>query len=148
MMKQIKTLFTKYRQIIIYGMCSVFTCILELIIGYVAKNSLGMELIFANSIGIFVGAVVHYLLISYKAFHRKASLWNLFVYVITFILGFVLQNLVMKVFYEYVFFMLLEIYRYTGSKLASVAIPFFFVYFVRRYLYSIKFNKNSSLEDK
>ncbi len=144
MINQIHNLYKKYRQIIVYGLCSVFTCILETVIGYIAKNTFGVELVLANSIAIAVGAVIHYLLVSYKAFQKKVDFWNLFVYIFTFILGFFLQNIVMKFSYEYIVSGLSEIYRYTGSKILSVALPFFLVYFVRKYLYSIKIGQNNS----
>lgn len=147
MINQMKSLYKKYRQIIVYGLCSVFTCVLETVVGYILKNSVGLGLILANSISIVVGALVHYLLVSYKAFRKKVNFWNLFAYVLTFILGFLLQTLVMKLCYEYVFSILSELYRYTGSKFISVALPFFFVYFVRKYLYTVADKKNN-LEEK
>ncbi len=138
MIKNLQRIISKYRQILVYGFCSVFTCVLETVIGYGLKNYLGQKLIVANSISILIGAIVHYVLVTKKAFKRRTSLWNGFVYIITFILGFVLQNLVMKITYDKLLFMLIEVYRYTISKFVSVGVPFFLVYFVRKYLYSIK----------
>lgn len=148
MTEKIYKLLSKHRQIIVYGLCSVFTCILETIIGYILKNHVGMELIIANSASILIGGIIHYLLVTKKAFRKSFSLWNCFVYVITFILGFVLQNIVMKVAYEFVLYVLPELYRYTISKFASVVVPFFFVYLVRKYLYSIKIKKDNFRSEK
>lgn len=148
MAEKIYNLLIKYRQIIVYGLCSAFTCVLETIIGYILKNYVGIELIIANSASILIGAIIHYLLVTNKAFKLSISLWNCFVYIITFVLGFVLQNIVMKVSYDSILYILPELYRYTISKFASVVVPFFFVYYVRKYLYSIKIKKDKCRSEK
>lgn len=138
-MEKIKQLLNKYRQILIYIGCSVFTCLLEAGIGYLLKNYLQYPLVIANTISIFLGAVVHYVLVSTKAFEKKMNAWNLFVYVATFTLGLLLQNLVIYVVYNKCLCMLgddYEMLRYVCSKFISVAIPFFVIYYLRKYLYN------------
>lgn len=138
-MKKIMQLLEKHRQIIIYIGCSVFTCLFEAVIGYILKDQIGYPLVFANTISIFLGAIVHYILVSTKAFEKKMNAWNLFVYVATFVLGLLLQNVVIYLTYHKCLIFLdskYEMIRYVGSKFVSVAIPFFLIYYLRKYLYN------------
>lgn len=124
--------------IVKYIIISLFTAVLEAIIGFLLMNEKGFHIIGANTFSILIGATIHYLLISKKVFNKDYSLYTVLVYVGTFILGIVLQNFVIFYSYEQILAHLTPYLRYAGSKFLSIIIPFGVVYSIRKKLYLLK----------
>ena len=117
---------------------SLFTAALEAVIGFLLMNEKGFHIIGANTFSILIGATMHYLLISKKVFYKDYNLYTFLVYLSTFILGIVLQNIVIYYFYERILTIFTPYLRYAGSKFSSIVIPFGVVYSIRKKLYLSK----------
>lgn len=121
-----------------YLMCSIFTMLLETIIGLIIIIIVDLDVVFINSISIMLGATVHYLLISKKVFHNKIEIYTVIKYILSFIIGLFLQNLVLSVFYGHILVMYNDNIRFIVSKVMSVGISFVVTYFIRKNLFMNK----------
>lgn len=121
-----------------YLMCSIFTMLLETIIGLIIIIIVDLDVVFINSISIMLGATVHYLLISKKVFHNKIEIYTVIKYILSFIMGLFLQNLVLSVFYGHILVMYNDNIRFIVSKVMSVGISFVVTYFIRKNLFMNK----------
>lgn len=124
--------------IVKYIIISLFTAVLEAIIGFLLMNEKSLHIIGANTFSILIGSTIHYLLISKKVFNKDYNLYTVLVYIGTFILGIVLQNIVIFYSYEQILAHLTPYFRYAGSKFLSIFIPFGVVYSIRKKLYLTK----------
>ena len=131
-------LLVQYNSILKYIFISLFTATVEAIIGFYLVSRRGINIIEANTFSVLMGTIIHYLLISKKVFGKKYSLWTLIVYIATFILGIILQNIVIYFSYEYFLLNSTPYFRYMGSKLLSITIPFGIVYSIRKKLYLMR----------
>lgn len=124
--------------IIKYICISLFTAGLEATIGFFLVNEKGFLIVEANTISVLLGTTLHYLLISKKVFRKKISLWTVVVYAGTFLMGIIVQNIVIYYSYEHLLANLTSYFRYAGSKFLSITIPFGLVYSVRKKLYLMR----------
>ncbi len=122
------------RPVIIYGLCSVFTMLLEMVIGLTILEVFLTDIIIANVISMIVGAIVHYYIVSRKVFLSNINVKNSITYIWTFLLGLFLQNIVLKICYDYMFVWLYASVNYILSKGCSVVIPFAAMYIIRKKL--------------
>lgn len=137
-MKKINELILRHKQILKYLSCSIFTAVVETVAGYYLKGMFSINIVVANTISIFVGMIIHYVLVSKTVFERDYDLWSIFVYAATFLIGIVLQNAIICVAYEALRFRSIDFIRYVLSKGFSLGIPFFAIYYLRKKLYSLK----------
>lgn len=124
----------KYFKIIKYALCSVATALLETVIGWLLLHTLPYGIVVANTSAIIIGAIAHYFLTMLLVFEKKNNAKSFAVYVVTFLLGLVLQNTIIWLFYEQLLINQAEIVRYIISKGMSLVIPFFLLYYIRSYL--------------
>lgn len=124
--------------IVKYIIVSLFTAALEAVIGFLLMNDKGFHIIGANTFSILIGSTIHYLVISKKVFNKEYSLYTIIVYLGTFILGIVLQNIVIFYSYNQILTYFSLYLRYAGSKFLSIVIPFGVVYSIRKKLYLLK----------
>lgn len=124
--------------IVKYIIVSLFTAALEAVIGFLLMNDKGFHIIGANTFSILIGSTIHYLVISKKVFNKEYSLYTIIVYLGTFILGIVLQNIVIFYSYNQILTYFSPYLRYAGSKFLSIVIPFGVVYSIRKKLYLLK----------
>lgn len=127
--KIINTLY-KYRSISKYVMYSLIVTIIDVSIVYLIRRFILINIIIANTVGVVVGFLIHYFLSIKNVFAMKSDRIVFFVYFATFLMGLALANYVIWIFYE--------VFK-TGffvSKGASVTIPFFAMYSIRKAIYS------------
>ena len=134
-MDRIKSFVRHHKSLMIYGLCSIVSMLLDAVIGYLLNTHLGVYVVVANTIGILISSIIHYLLISRFAFNAKYNVHTGAIYIGTFLLGIVLQNLLIYVFYEYITLSLTQFYRFMISKGISIIIPFFALFYLRKWLY-------------
>lgn len=120
-----------YQKIIKYLACSVFTACLETMIGWALIHVTPYGIVAANTAAIVIGALVHYFITLCMVFEKRNNAKSFFVYVITFALGLVLQNVIIWMFYEKVLSGADEFFKYIVSKGLSLVVPFFLLYFIR-----------------
>lgn len=132
--KKVK-LYEQYKMLIKYIVITGAVAVVETIIGYSLKEFCSMSIVYANTISIIIGYVIHYIAISKKVFYSEINKYTVLAYLITFIVGTVLQNAVLKICYEAM--LLLEWYdgiKYTFSKFVSLVLPFGITYQLRKWL--------------
>ena len=127
-------LLEKYKDILIYLLCSIFTALIEMGIGWNLLKILP-DIVVTNTIAILISSIIHYFITLKFVFRQKNSTGNVIIYVGTFIFGIFLQDFVIDIFYNYILGNMGELTRYTISKIVSLAIPFMVIYLLRRYLY-------------
>lgn len=120
--------------IVRYIMCSCFTMAIEMVLGLLFLKLFCMGAVIANTIAMIIGAVIHYYLVSKGVFGSDINATNTVSYIGTFVVGMILQNLVLKTCYSYVLIVLFEELRYVISKGVSVVLPFTVTYLLRKIL--------------
>ncbi len=135
-------LFLKYKKIIMYGIFSVLSLIVDAAVFFTLFNVFGLKLVVSNTIAMSVGFVIQFMLSSKKVFDVEITLSSLVVYIATTLLGFVIANATIKVSYDILF---------EGNSIIakglSVVIPFFIMYFLRKVIFSTSaFSKQSKID--
>lgn len=130
----IAKMIDKYGKIIKYLFCSIVSAVVEITFGWLLLQFLSDNILVTNTIAIFIGAVAHYFLTMIFVFHQKNGWKSVFVYVVTFVFGLLLQNGVIWLFYDMFLVDTPHLVRYVLSKGFSLVIPFAVVYYVRNLL--------------
>ena len=122
------------RSLTVYLACSILTAGIEYVLGWLLLQAFPQALIATNTVAILASSAVHYALTTKFAFGVKHNVSNAAVYAITFVLGLLLQNVILWLFYDIVLAGMTQIVRYTISKSLSLGIPFFLMYYIRKTL--------------
>ena len=85
-------LLKKYESVISYGLISVGVTLVDVLLTYIFKHF--TLLVIANTIGVVTGGIIQYILNAKLVFHVKNNNKNLAIYVITFIGGLLIANLI------------------------------------------------------
>ena len=148
-----KALLNKYKKILIYGLISVFVLLVDTGLTYVLKMLI--PLVVANTVGVITGGVIQYFLSTKAVFGvNQAKGRNMVIYITTFVFGLLLADGIIHVCDSaltalrgsvggngsLLAFFTNETVSFLISKGMSVVLPFFVLYFLRKYLYN-KFNK-------
>lgn len=128
-------LLKKYREILIYLMCSILTALIEIGIGWNLINILP-NIVVTNTIAIIISSIIHYFITLKFVFRKKHTMISAIIYIGTFIFGIILQDFVIAVFYNYILADAGAFIRYAISKIISLAIPFVIIYMLRSFLYT------------
>ena len=94
-----------------------------------------VHLVAANTAGVVTGFLLHYLLSSKSVFNTEYGVAGFIVYLATFFFGLVLANWLIYMSYHYAFHTFALDLRILMSKGVSVAVPFFAMYYIRKYLF-------------
>lgn len=113
-----------------YGMCSVFVTIIDVSIVYSLVEYFSYDIIKSNTIGVIAGFLIHYGLSIKNVFDVESDRITFLLYLATFLLGLLFANLIIWFCYD-----ILQI-GFLISKSASVVIPFFLIYRMRRTIYA------------
>lgn len=98
------------------------------------------HLVTANTIGVVTGFLLHYILASKSVFDTEYGLAGFIIYLGTFLFGLSFANWLIYVSYHYVFTAYVVDLRILLSKGVSIGVPFFAMYYLRKYLF-IMLNK-------
>ncbi len=129
----------KYSKIIKYGMFSVLSLIVDTTVFVILFNYVDMSLIVSNTTAMCIGFVVQFVLASKRVFGVDINVKTLAVYVLTTLIGFAIANITIYISFFYVFEN-----KDLVSKFASVVVPFFVMYFLRKYIFNKWFINNYS----
>lgn len=127
-------LYQKYRILLSYLFFSVISAVIDVFIGMLLVK-FHVQVIIANTTGVFVSTVIHYIMTTMKTFDTSINWKSVLVYITTFLLGLLIQNLVMWIMYYYIFFDLNMELNFLLSKGFSLGASFFTMYFVRKEIY-------------
>lgn len=127
-----KQLINRFMPIIKYVCFSGMTAVIESIIALLLINLCSLSEVPANTAGIIIGSVIHYLCVTRGVFNGKINWKTVMVYVSTFIMGMLLQNLVVWATVKIIGDSLNENLRYLAAKACSLVVSFFLMYFIRK----------------
>ncbi|MDE6888452.1 MAG: GtrA family protein [Eubacterium sp.] len=122
------------QKILKYLACSVFTAVLETMVGWLLVHMISCSIVAANTIAVLIGALVHYFITLLMVFEKKNNAKSFLVYIISFVLGLMLQNGIIWLFYEKILFAADDFWKYAFSKGMSLIVPFFLLYVIRKRL--------------
>lgn len=118
-----------------YFIVSCLASIIDLFISYCLYKIVNLNYLLACNIGIVSGFVFQYFMCINYVFKKGGFLSSLIIYLSTFFLGVILADGTMWISYK-------EIHlTFIISKLFSMAVPFFFTYFIRKLLLGVKLDK-------
>ncbi len=135
-MKLIIDIIVKYNKALSYITISLCTAVLETIVGLLFINLLGVNEVISNTIGICVGTLLHYFLITGKVFDKHVGYKTILIYVLTFFIGMAIQDLVVGIASELLKNSFDINLSYVISKGCSLVMSFVLMYNVRKFLYS------------
>lgn len=135
-MEKIRSLIEKYLQVIKYFIISCGTAVIELCIGLLLINLLHLSEVVSNTAGILIGSAIHYVCVTKKVFNRSVDIRTVVIYISTFLLGMLIQNGVVWAVCRLLVGVVGKSIGYTVSKVASLAVSFFVLYGVRKFLYA------------
>lgn len=135
-MEKIRSLIEKYLQVIKYFIISCGTAVIELCIGLLLINLLHLSEVVSNTAGILIGSAIHYVCVTKKVFNRSVDIRTVVIYISTFLLGMLIQNGVVWGVCRLLDGVVGKSIGYTVSKVASLAVSFFVLYGVRKFLYA------------
>lgn len=117
------------KKLLYYFSFSCISAVLDFFLATLLYNQFSIHYIIANTFGIIFGFVIHFILSSKKVFKVKIDIKSFATYLLTFLIGLVLANLVLLISIE-----TLKL-NFNISKFLSMALPFFVTYFLRTTAY-------------
>lgn len=128
-------LFQRFRRILQYLFYSILSTILDVIVVWIAFHVTGIDLAVANTMGIITGFVLSYTLSLKSVFEAQHGVPAFAIYFSTSVIGMVLANCLITTTYAFSVSRCPEWFAFLLSKGVSVVLPFFVMYFMRKYMY-------------
>lgn len=116
---------------------SIVATIIDVAIVWILHNLFNIIIVGANTIGIFVGFIIHYLLASKSVFDSEYGTKGFFIYFVTFLFGLCLADILIYIGTYYLFTKFINNVNFLFSKGLSIVVPFFALYYLRKFLYEI-----------
>ena len=136
-MKWVLNLFNRFKNLIIYGTCSVVSTIFDTAVVWIMFHLINLDLAVANTGGIIVGFLFDFFVSSRIVFKTKYSPASFLIYFSTFIVGLFVANFLITYSYDIAILHFSEGISFLISKAVSIVLPFFGLYFIRKGLYSL-----------
>ena len=133
MITEIKKFITERRDFFVYSMICVFVTVIDVIVSRVSE--LWLPEVAANALGVCVGFIIQYFLCSRKVYRSKTKR-TLIVFFLTWLFGLGLASLVIYVVRVLIYHRDEGLIAFAVAKGASIVIPFFITYFLRKALIS------------
>ena len=140
-MQKLKNIFfelcSHYRQILSYLFFSFLAAVVDILTGYLLLKLCALNIIAVNTAGIVISTGLHYFLVTRKTFNSKISFASLSVYLATFFIGILFQDLIIWLFYDIILAQIFIDGRFLCSKAISLILSFFFLFYIRKKLYNM-----------
>lgn len=118
-----------------YFVYSVVVTIVDTGIVWALVRFTSTHLVAANTIGVTTGFLLHYLFASKSVFKTEYGVAGFVIYLSTFLFGLNFANWLIVMSYDYVFTAYAVDLRILLSKGVSIGVPFFAMYYMRKYLF-------------
>lgn len=128
---KIKSQFIAHKSFISYGLISIFVTVIDVIVSRFSENFFSP--IVSNTIGVIVGFIIQYFLTARHVYNTK-SIKSFLVFFGTFLINLFLANSIVFVCRTYIFGNSKSNIAFLISKGASIVLPFFITYFIRKKL--------------
>lgn len=129
----------EHEKFLIYISISAFVTIIDVLISRVGEFF--VDRLIANTLGVVTGFIIEYCLASKRVYNSK-NMRTLIIYIFTFFMGLAMANGIVYVCREFLFHNSDSFISFLISKGFSVVIPFFFMYFLRKWLIIANPQKN------
>lgn len=136
MIATVKVLINKHRQLISYGLITVFISLVDIIIVKVLLN-LSMKIWLANTVGVIAGSILQYILTIKYTFGVKHSKEKLLIHGITFAIGLLLADIIIHYSYTFLLTLYSKNISFLLAKALSMVGTFFITFFLRKKLYKV-----------
>lgn len=124
-----------HKAFVSYFLISVFVTLVDVVVSRVCERF--VDVVIANTIGVVTGFVIQYFLCTRKVY-AGSSIKTAVIFFVTWLFGLGLANLIVYVVRVLIFANREGIFYYLIGKGASIAIPFFILYFIRKTLIPAK----------
>lgn len=124
-----------HKAFVSYFLISVFVTLVDVVVSRVSERF--VDIVIANTIGVVTGFVIQYFLCTRKVY-AGSSVKTAVIFFLTWLFGLGLANLIVYVVRVLIFANREGILYYLIGKGASIAIPFFILYFIRKKLIPAK----------
>ena len=124
-----------HRSFVIYFLISVFVTLVDIVVSRISERF--VDVVIANTIGVVTGFIIQYFLCTRKVY-AGSSIKTAIIFFVTWLFGLGLANLIVYVVRVLIFENRDGIIYYLIGKGASIAIPFFVLYFIRKKLIPAK----------
>lgn len=134
--------------VMIYLLNSVLVCIIDTAIVWLLYRMMSVNIVTANTVGVVSGFFIHYLLSSKSVFRTDFGLKGFTVYFTTFLLGLIFADWLIYLGENIIFPELGNDIRFLLSKGISIILPFFVLYFIRKFLFhmlNLKDTRNTTV---
>lgn len=145
-MYHIRQNFVTHTKFIKYLMSSGFVAVVDVILVWILMKYFNIELVYANTVGVVCGFLLHYMISARAVFQTHYNWMGFLIYVGTFIVGLFLTGFLLVLAYQHLFNFLRGELNFLVSKSFATVIPFFILYFTRKYLYQIIDKKEERYE--
>ena len=125
----IKRTLALHRSFIVYGLISVFVTVLDVVVCRLSEHF--FNAVTANTMGVVVGFVVQYFLTAKHVYNTK-NIKAFVVFLLTFFIGLIVANGIVYLSRTYLFNGSSDAVAFLFSKGASIVIPFFLTYYLRK----------------
>ncbi len=132
----------KNKSLFTYFYISVIVTIVDVLIVWVLRNGFGLGIVEANTAGVVSGSILQYFLVSRHVFYVEYGIPGVMVFFGTFLFGLVLADWIIWLSSEFLLEALDKNLNLLVSKGFSIAIPFFILYGLRRFLFGLLKKRN------
>lgn len=123
-------------KIVRYFFVSCGALVVDTLLVYLLYRTLGLGIVFSNTIGVATGFIFSYLFVAKYVFSRAKGDQGFITFFLTFLGGLVLANALIYLGETSLFISCSPDISFFLSKGLSIAVPFFAMYFVRKGLYA------------
>ena len=135
MIERLKGAYRKLPPIGKYLLFSVLVTLVDAALSWLLSMRLEVRLPVANTIGVVVGQVIHYALSSGQVFDMEYGGVGAVIYFSTFLLGLVAANAIITAVFALAVALVPKDLALLAAKGCSIVVPFFGLYFLRKFLY-------------
>lgn len=135
---KIKSLLIEHKGFLAYGIISVAVTVIDVIVSRVSEDLFGMVVdsvaavpVVANAMGVVTGFIIQYFLTAKFVYNTKSTK-SFVVFLATFFLNLLLATTIVFIFRTVIFDNSDSMIAFLISKGASIVLPFFVTYFIRK----------------
>ncbi len=126
----------QFRGLLRYLLFSVCAAAVDSAAVWAMLSFFRLNIVLSNTVGVVLGFLLHYLLSSRAVFHTRYSLKGFMIFLLTFIIGLTAANFIIWSVYSLSEPAFGHTRAFLLGKGLSIVIPFFIMFYMRRYLYN------------
>lgn len=134
---KIKSIVLNHKAFIMYGTISVFVTVIDVAVCRLCERF--AVPVVANTIGVITGFIIQYFLTARHVYNTK-SMKSFELFLATFLLNLLIANGIVYVCRTFIFDNSANSIPFFISKAASIVLPFFIIYFIRKKIMPTKEN--------